>query len=485
MKLNISFKEFKKNHSKKKHQILFRTKSFNQYYKVENLFRFLLAEKDSFIFESVEKGTIKGRYTIIGHNPDKIWDINKNIITLNSSGRKTKIKSDPLKYINKLIKEFKIKIPNQLPAMSSMLVGYFSYDVIRYIEKIPNKCKDDLKIPDVRLARPKNLVIYDNVKKKIFYIENVYSDTKIKNYKKEFDGINKRFNLYEDFENIKLPEQFTFKPNKNLTKSNTSKERFKSLVKKAKTYIAKGDIFQVVLSQRFERKINKTPIEIYNHLRKSNPSPFMFYFNYKDFNILGSSPEILVRLRNGEVTIRPIAGTRPRGKNIKEDKKYELDLLKDKKELAEHLMLLDLGRNDVGKVSKVNTVKVTEKFKVERYSHVMHIVSNVIGKFNNKLSLFETLLSGFPAGTVSGAPKIRAMEIIDELEKNKRKLYAGGIGYFTPNGEFDTCIALRTALIKDKKIYVQAGAGVVADSKPAKEFAETVNKAKALMRAVD
>ena len=485
MKLNISFKEFKKNHSKKKHQILFRTKSFNQYYKVENLFRFLLAEKDSFIFESVEKGTIKGRYTIIGHNPDRIWDINKNIITLNSSGRKTKIKSDPLKYINKLIKEFKIKIPNQLPAMSSMLVGYFSYDVIRYIEKIPNKCKDDLKIPDVRLARPKNLVIYDNVKKKIFYIENVYSDTKIKNYKKEFDGINKRFNLYEDFENIKLPEQFTFKPNKNLTKSNTSKERFKSLVKKAKTYIAKGDIFQVVLSQRFERKINKTPIEIYNHLRKSNPSPFMFYFNYKDFNILGSSPEILVRLRNGEVTIRPIAGTRPRGKNIKEDKKYELDLLKDKKELAEHLMLLDLGRNDVGKVSKVNTVKVTEKFKVERYSHVMHIVSNVIGKFNNKLSLFETLLSGFPAGTVSGAPKIRAMEIIDELEKNKRKLYAGGIGYFTPNGEFDTCIALRTALIKDKKIYVQAGAGVVADSKPAKEFAETVNKAKALMRAVD
>ena len=485
MRINTSFYNFKKNHSKKKHQILFRTKSFNQYYKVENLFRFLLAEKDSFIFESVEKGTIKGRYTIIGHNPDKIWDINKNIITLNSSGRKTKIKSDPLKYINKLIKEFKIKIPNQLPAMSSMLVGYFSYDVIRYIEKIPSKCKDDLKIPDVRLARPKNLVIYDNVKKKIFYIENVYSDTKIKNYKKEFDGINKRFNLYEDFENIKLPEQFTFKPNKNLTKSNTSKERFKSLVKKAKTYIAKGDIFQVVLSQRFERKINKTPIEIYNHLRKSNPSPFMFYFNYKDFNILGSSPEILVRLRNGEVTIRPIAGTRPRGKNIKEDKKYELDLLKDKKELAEHLMLLDLGRNDVGKVSKVNTVKVTEKFKVERYSHVMHIVSNVIGKFNNKFSLFETLLSGFPAGTVSGAPKIRAMEIIDELEKNKRKLYAGGIGYFTPNGEFDTCIALRTALIKDKKIYVQAGAGVVADSKPAKEFAETVNKAKALMRAVD
>ena len=485
MKINISFKKFKNNHLRKKHQILYKFRSCKNYVKVENLFKFLLAEKNSFIFESVEKGTIRGRYTIIGLNPDKIWDINKNIITLNHSGKKTLIRSEPLKYVNKLIKDFNIKIPKQLPSMASMLVGYFSYDVIRYIEKIPDNCKDDLKIPDVRLSRPKNLIIYDNFKKKIFYIENIFADTKIKNYEEEYNAINKRFNLYEDLENIKLPEQFTLRPNKNLVRSNTSKEKFKSLVKKAKKYIEKGDIFQVVLSQRFERKINKKPIEIYNHLRKSNPSPFMFYFNYKDFNILGSSPEILVRLRNNEVTIRPIAGTRPRGKNIIEDKKYELDLLKDKKELAEHLMLLDLGRNDVGKVSKVNTVKVTEYFKVERYSHVMHIVSNVKGKFNNKFSLFETLLSGFPAGTVSGAPKIRAMEIIDELEKNKRKLYAGGIGYFTPNGEFDTCITLRTALIKNNKFYVQAGAGVVADSKPEREYMETINKAKALMRAVD
>ena len=485
MKINTSFNEFKKNHSKKKHQILFRTRTCREYYKVENLFKLLLAEKNSFIFESVEKGSIKGRYTIIGLNPDKIWDINKKTISLNSSGKITKIKADPLKFINKLIKDFDIKIPNQLPSMSSMLVGYFSYDIIRYVEKIPNNCKDDLNIPDVRLSRPKNLIIYDNLKKKIYYIENVYADTKIINYKNEYNSICKKFDLYEDFENIKLPDQFTYKANKNLIKSNTTKEKFMSLVKKAKTYIEKGDIFQVVLSQRFERVLNKKPIEIYNYLRKSNPSPFMFYFNYDDFNILGSSPEILVRLRKGEITIRPIAGTRPRGKNTKEDKKYELDLLKDKKELAEHLMLLDLGRNDVGKVSKINSVKVTEKFKVERYSHVMHIVSNVIGKFNNKFTLFETLLSGFPAGTVSGAPKIRAMEIIDELEKNKRKLYAGGIGYFTPNGEFDTCIALRTALIKNNKFYVQAGAGIVADSKPDKEYAETVNKAKGLMKATD
>ncbi len=485
MRLNISFKAFKRNYNLKKNQIIFATKKFKDYEKLENLYKFLLAEKNSFIFESVEKGINRGRYTIIGLNPDKIYDITNNVIILNNNGKKKRIKSNPLKYINKLIKEFQFKIPSQLPAMASMLVGYFSYDIIRYIEKIPNRCKDDLKMPDVRLSRPKNLIIYDNLKKKIHYIENIYADTKIKNLNETYDLILKKFKLFKDFENIKLPDQFTFRSNKNLIKSNISKNKFKSLVKKAKNYIKKGDIFQVVLSQRFERKIYKRPIEIYNHLRKSNPSPFMFYFNYDDFKILGSSPEILVRLRKGKVTIRPIAGTRPRGKNAKEDKKYASDLLKDKKELAEHLMLLDLGRNDVGKVAKVNTIKITEKFKIEKYSHVMHIVSNVVGNFNKKFSVFETLLSGFPAGTVSGAPKIRAMEIIDELEKNKRKLYAGGIGYFTPNGEFDTCITLRTALIKNKKFYVQAGAGIVADSKPEKEYTETVNKAKALMKAVD
>ncbi len=485
MQINTSFKDFQKKHSNKIHQILFKSFRCKDYYKVENLYKFLLAEKNSFIFESVEKGIIRGRYTIIGLYPDKIWDINNKVITLKTNGKKIKIKANPLKYLNKLIKDFKIKIPSQLPSMASMLVGYFSYDIIRYIEKIPDKCKDDLRIPDMRLSRPRNLVIYDNLKKKIHYIENVYADTKIKDYKEVYDSIIKKFELFENFENIKLPEQFTFKQNKNTIKSNITKKKFYQLVKKAKKYIKIGDIFQVVLSQRFERKINKKPIEIYNHLRKSNPSPFMFYFNYEDFKVLGSSPEILVRLRKGEVTIRPIAGTRPRGRNSKEDQNYVSDLLKDKKELAEHLMLLDLGRNDVGKVAKINTVKVTERFKVEKYSHVMHIVSNVIGKFNNKISIFETLLSGFPAGTVSGAPKIRAMEIIDKLEKNKRKLYAGGIGYFTPNNEFDTCIALRTALIKKDKFYVQAGAGIVADSRPEKEYAETVNKAKALMKAVD
>ncbi len=253
---------------------------------------------------------------------------------------------------------------------------------------------------------------------------------------------------------------------------------------KAKKYIKKGDIFQVVLSQRFEAKLNKPPLEIYKKLRMKNPSPFMFFFNFDDFQIIGSSPEILVRLRDDKITIRPIAGTRPRGSNLKKDIFYKNELLSDKKELAEHLMLLDLGRNDVGKVSKINTVKVTEQFRIEKYSHVMHIVSNIEGKFDNKKSLLDTMLAGFPAGTVTGAPKIRAMEIIDELESSKRKVYAGGIGYFSANGEFDTCIALRTAVAKNNKFYVQAGAGIVADSKPIKEFEETVNKAKALLNAL-
>jgi anthranilate synthase component 1 len=267
--------------------------------------------------------------------------------------------------------------------------------------------------------------------------------------------------------------------------SNTTKSQYLNMVKKAKKFIKIGDIFQVVLSQRFEAKLTKKPIDIYKKLRISNPSPFMFFFNFNDFQIIGASPEILVRLRKNIITIRPIAGTRPRGKTKKQDNFYKKDLLKDKKELAEHLMLLDLGRNDVGKVAKINTVKVTEKFLIEKYSHVMHIVSNVEGIHDRSLSKLNSLLAGFPAGTVSGAPKIRAMEIIDELEKSKRKVYAGGIGYFSSNGDFDTCIALRTALIKNNKFYVQAGAGVVADSKPEKEYAETVNKAKALMRAVD
>ena len=484
MKLSTDLERFKRLHKKKFNQTIHFSLRCNNYKFIENLYKFILVKKNSFIFESVEKGKVRGRYTIIGFNPDKIINIKNNKIIEDNFNKKKIIKQNILNYLNKLFRNFKVKSPKELPRMSSMLVGYFSYDIIRLIEKIPNSCSDDINIPDIRLMRPKNLIIYDNFKNKIFFIENIFEDQKIEDYQTEYNKIGNNLKELSHYGNIPLPTNF-YRPAKKINiKSNITKSRFKKIVRKAKTYISKGDIFQVVLSQRFKANINKPPLEIYNSLRKLNPSPFMFYFNYDDFQILGSSPEILVRLVDGEVTIRPIAGTRPRGKNSKDDKRLTNELLNDPKELSEHLMLLDLGRNDVGKVSKANSVKVTEKFKVEKYSHVMHIVSNVVGKQKNKLSLFETFLSGFPAGTVSGAPKIRAMEIIDELEMSKRKLYAGGIGYFTANQEFDTCIALRTALIKNKKIYVQAGAGVVADSKPENEYEETVNKAKALLQSI-
>ncbi len=483
--LNKSISDFKRNHRSKKNQILFHTVRSNGAKETENLINNFLIEKNSFIFESVEKGKIKGRYTILGRNPDYIWEFQGSKCKQIMNNKIKILKSSPKKIIDQILENFKFDIPKELPNISSIISGYFSYDIIRYIEKIPNKCKDDLNIPDVRLIRPKSLIILDNLEKKIHFIRNFFKEEQVKNYFETFESIK------SDIENLILlanSKNFYEREKKKLKvkiKSNISKKRFLNNVIKAKQYIKKGDIFQVVLSQRFKAKLKKDPIEVYKKLRVTNPSPFMYFFNFKDFQIIGASPEILVRLRNNQITIRPIAGTRPRGKNKKEDIFYEKDLLKDKKELAEHLMLLDLGRNDAGRVSKINSVKVTERFKIERYSHVMHIVSNVVGKFNNKYSKFDTLLSGFPAGTVSGAPKIRAMEIIDELENTKRKVYAGGIGYFTAAGEFDTCIALRTAVVKDGFLYAQAGAGIVADSKPINEYIETENKAKALIKAME
>ena len=482
--LNRNFKDFKFQHKRNKNQIIYTFKKISDDREILNLIDNFLKEKNSFIFESVEKGKIKGRYTIFGKNPDKIWEFNNKNSYLIDNKNKKKIKGSPEKVIENIIEKFKFKTPKGLPSICSLISGYFSYDSIRYIEKIPNKCKDDLKLPDVRLLRPKTLVIHDNLKKKIFYIINIFKDEKITNYKKKYADIESQINnllIQSSTKKIKL--NLNKKINIKI-KSNTSKNKFLNMVNKAKNYIKVGDIFQVVLSQRFEAKLSKSPLEIYKKLRVTNPSPFMYFFNFNDFQIIGASPEILVRLRDNKITVRPIAGTRPRGKNSKEDNFYAKDLLKDKKELSEHLMLLDLGRNDTGKVSKINTVKVTESFIIEKYSHVMHIVSNVIGTYNKKYSKFKSLLAGFPAGTVSGAPKIRAMEIIDELENTKRKVYAGGIGYFSANGEFDTCIALRTAIAKNNKFYVQAGAGIVADSKPTKEYEETVNKAKALLNAL-
>jgi len=485
MMLNRNFKDFKFHHKRKKNQIIYRTKKIKDDSEIINLIDNFLKEKNSFIFESVEKGKIKGRYTIFGKNPDKIWEFNNKNSYLIKKKIKKKIKGRPDKIIEKIIEEFKFKTPKNLPPICSLISGYFSYDSIRYAEKISNTCKDDLKLPDVRLLKPRTLIIHDNLRKKIFYIINIFKDEKITNYKKKYLRIEKEINnlLIQASHSSVKPDVYKKKSIK--VKSNITKNRFLNMVNKAKNYIKIGDIFQVVLSQRFEAKLSKKPLDIYKKLRLTNPSPFMYFFNFEDFQIIGASPEILVRLRDNKITVRPIAGTRPRGKNLQEDNFYSKDLLKDQKELSEHLMLLDLGRNDAGKVSKINTVKVTESFIIEKYSHVMHIVSNVVGVYNKKYSKFRSFLAGFPAGTVSGAPKIRAMEIIDELEATKRKVYAGGIGYFSANGEFDTCIALRTAVVKNNKFYVQAGAGIVADSKPIKEYEETVNKAKALLNALN
>ena len=482
--LNRNFKDFKFQHQRNKNQIIYTSRKIKDDSEVLNLIDNFLQEKNSFIFESVEKGKIRGRYTIFGKNPDKIWEFNNNNSFLKFNNKRKKLKGVPDKIIEKIIEEFKFKTPSELPPICSLISGYFSYDAIRYIEKIPNKCNDDLKVPDVRLLRPRTLVIHDNLKKKIFYIINVFKDEKINKYKDKYLEIENEIDDLLIKAALKKNNSHKVTKTNIRVKSNTSKNKFLKMVNKAKKYIKIGDIFQVVLSQRFEAKLSKRPLEIYKKLRVTNPSPFMYFFNFDDFQIIGASPEILVRLRDNKITVRPIAGTRPRGKNSKEDNFFAKDLLKDKKELSEHLMLLDLGRNDAGKVSKIGTIKITESFTIEKYSHVMHIVSNVVGIYNDTYSKFKTLLAGFPAGTVSGAPKIRAMEIIDELEITKRKVYAGGIGYFSANGEFDTCIALRTAVAKDKKFYVQAGAGIVADSNPIKEYEETINKAKALLSAL-
>ena len=477
----ISYKNFTKNLKKNKIALSYAIQKNVSNSAVLNLINNVLREKNSFVFESVEKALYRGRYTIIGLDPDKKWEIKNNYIYVNN---KKTLNKKPYSYLKNLIQNFNYKFPKKLPSMSLMLMGYFGYDTIRYVEKIPNTTKDDLKIPDVRLSRPQKIIIHDNILKKIYYIScffkpNIQNSKKI--YLKQKNILQKLIAKNVDSSNVDLKQKDHLMIK---VKSNISKKTFVKNVLKAKEYIKKGDIFQVVLSQRFEANLMRDPLDIYKKIRITNPSPFLYFINYEDFQIIGSSPEILVRVRDQKITIRPIAGTRPRGSSKDQDNKYKKDLLNDPKELAEHLMLLDLGRNDVGKVSELNSVKVDNQFSVEKYSHVMHIVSNVTGKFKKNISLLDALFAGFPAGTVSGAPKIRAMEIIDELEKTNRKLYAGGIGYFSTNNNMDTCIALRTALIKEKKVFIQSGAGIVADSKPNLEYQETVNKAKALIQAI-
>jgi anthranilate synthase component 1 len=446
----------------------------------------------SFLLESVEGGATRGRYSVIGLDPDVIWRANGATAEINRTARVhedafTPCGEAPLAALRAFIAESRIDIPDGLPPMAAGVFGYLGYDTVRLLEEIGPPQPDPIGIPDAVLVRPTIVIIFDAVKDAITVVTPVRPEPSVSAKTAHARATERLAAVVDDLDRALDKEQqngaagpIVVEPH-----SNTTPAEFKAMVLRAKDYIAAGDIFQVVLSQRFEAPFGLPAFALYRAIRRINPAPFLFFLDYGDFSVVGSSPEILVRARHDVVTIRPIAGTRPRGATPHEDKALEAELLADPKECAEHLMLLDLGRNDVGRVAQIGSVTVTDQFFVERYSHVMHIVSNVEGRLDPKHDALDALAAGFPAGTVSGAPKVRAMQIIDELEKEKRGLYAGCVGYFSAAGEMDSCIVLRTALVKDGRMYVQAGAGVVADSDPAYEQQECINKAKALFRAAE
>jgi anthranilate synthase component I len=446
----------------------------------------------SFLLESVEGGAVRGRYSVIGLDPDVVWRTNGGRAEINRAANRQPDRfapcpEPPLAALRALIAESRITLPEGLPPMAAGVFGYLGYDMVRLMEELPAAHPDPIGIADAELIRPTLVVVFDAVKDSIIVVTPVRPDPAV-GAKVALTRAQERLAAVVDALDRPLEKaaaEINAGPLEVAAKSNTTAEQFKAMVFRAKEYILAGDIFQVVLSQRFEAPFTLPPFALYRALRRVNPAPFLYFLDFGSHAIAGSSPEILVRLRAGTVTIRPIAGTRPRGDTPHDDKAMEEQLLADPKERAEHLMLLDLGRNDVGRVARIGTVTVTDQFFIERYSHVMHIVSNVEGRLRDDCDALDALAAGFPAGTVSGAPKVRAMQIIDELEKEKRGLYAGCVGYFSAAGEMDSCIVLRTALIKDGIMYVQAGAGIVADSDPASEQAECVNKAKALFRAAE
>jgi anthranilate synthase component 1 len=435
---------------------------------------------------------VRGRYSIIGLEPDLIWRTVAGCAEINRSPRRaadgfSPCNEAPLAALRALLAESRIELPDALPPMAAGIFGYLGYDMVRLVEELPPPNPDPIGIPDAILVRPTVVVVFDAVQDTITLVTPVRPENGI-SANTALARASERLGAIVDALDKPLDHsaaQSAGGPLTVLPSSNTSPAEYERMVHAAKEYIAAGDVFQVVLSQRFEAPFELPPFALYRALRRVNPSPYLYFLDFGGFAVAGSSPEILVKLSGGTVTIRPIAGTRPRGLTPHEDKALEAELLSDPKERAEHLMLLDLGRNDVGRVAKIGTVKVTDQFFVERYSQVMHIVSNVEGELADPHDAIDALAAGFPAGTVSGAPKVRAMEIIDELEKEKRGLYAGSVGYFSAAGEMDTAIVLRTALIKDGKMYVQAGAGIVADSDPKSEQQECVNKAKALFRAAE
>ena len=450
------------------------------------------ARKDSFMLESVTGGEVRGRYSVVGMKPDLIWDCHGTDSRINRQARFDALSFEtlpghPLDTLRALLAESRIEMPDDLPAIAAGLFGYLGYDMIRLVEHLPHVNPDPLGLPDAVMLRPSVIAVLDGVKGEVTVVSPAWVASGLTARAAYAQAAERVMDAVRDLERAATAET------RNLGEaapvgapvSNFTRAEYMAAVETAKDYIRAGDIFQVVPSQRWAQDFTLPPFALYRSLRRTNPSPFMFFFNFGPFQVIGASPEILVRLRDGEVTVSPIAGTRPRGATPEEDRALEADLLADPKERAEHLMLLDLGRNDVGRVARVGSVHPTETFIVERYSHVMHIVSNVVGRIADGQDALSALLAGMPAGTVSGAPKVRAMQIIDELEPEKRGVYGGGVGYIAANGEMDMCIALRTAVLKDRKLYIQAGGGVVYDSDPEAEWQETVNKSRAIRRAAE
>ena len=445
----------------------------------------------AYLLESVEGGETIARYSFLGGTPSRIFKSKGRRITLTAPGKSEKMfetSKDPLFELEKILKQFKHVPVKGLPPFCGGAVGYLGYDTVRFIEKIPDKNPSRLDIPDALFIFTDTLVVFDHRDKKIKVVCNAFLDD-FKNSAQAYEqACEKIEKLVHRLRAVAPPTQNRVLPGgtKPLkVDSNFTKPAFVRAVRKAKEYIKKGDIIQVVLSQAFKVKLASDPFQVYRALRSINPSPYMFYLNCGDFELVGSSPEVHVRSQNGRAELRPIAGTRKRGQDAAQDLKLEKDLLRDPKEKAEHLMLVDLGRNDLGRVCDYKSVKVSEFMTVERYSHVMHLVSHVEGVLKKHKTIFDLLRATFPAGTISGAPKVRAMQIIDELENQKRAFYSGIVGYFSYSGNLDSCIAIRTLLVKDRTAFVQAGAGIVADSDPAKEYEETLNKAKALIKAVE
>jgi len=438
----------------------------------------------SYLLESVEGGENIGRYSFLGSDPILRIISKDNKIEIHSKGKTVRIYGNPIAELKKILSRYKpVKIKG-LPRFHGGLVGYFSYDIVRHLEDIPNKNPDDLKLPDMQFLLTDTVLAFDHLKRKIMIISNVLvEEGPAKAYEsaiKKIDALASKL-----AKPTKSAGKKAGKGEKLHTTSNFSKTEFEEMVRKAKSYVKSGDIIQVVTSQRFETKVKGDAFNIYRILRKLNPSPYMYYLKFKGMRLVGSSPETMVRLENNIANVRPIAGTRKRGRNEAEDLALEKELLSDEKEKAEHIMLVDLGRNDLGRVCKFSSIKINELMVIERYSHVMHIVSDITGELKPGKDGFDLIAAAFPAGTVTGAPKIRAMEIIDELENVRRGPYAGAVGYFDFYGNFDTCITIRTILMKGGNAYVQAGAGIVADSVPAKEYEETLNKAGALLKALE